>query len=132
MFELVVRIAFSLLVVLGLLWGLAKVARRPFGGRGAGPLRVLARQQLSRGASVAVVRVADRALVLGVSETGGVSLLADADPEVFVEPAPVVARAPSLTGSALSRDTWRQALAFMRGGRSWCLQMRQSTTQDAP
>lgn len=116
MFELVVRIAFSLMVVLGLLWGLAKVARRPFGGRGSGPLRVLARQQLSRGASVAVVRVADRALVLGVSETGGVSLLADADPLLFIDP--VVADAPSVAGSALSRDTWRQALAFVRSGRS--------------
>jgi flagellar protein FliO/FliZ len=119
MFELVIRIAFALLVVLGLLWGLAKVARRPFGGRGAGPLRVLARQQLSRGASVAVVRVADRALVLGVSETGGVSLLADADPSVFTVPAapPATAAAP-LVGSVLSGDTWRQALAFLRSGRT--------------
>jgi flagellar protein FliO/FliZ len=118
MFELAVRIAFSLLVVLGLLWGLAKVARRPFGGRGAGPLRVLARQQLSRGASVAVVRVADRALVLGVSETGGVSLLADADPSVFAVPdAPATTGAP-LMGSALSGATWRQALAFLRSGRT--------------
>ena len=115
MFELVIRIAFALLIVLGLLWGLAKVARRPFGGRGTGPLRVLARQQLTRGTSVAVVRVADRALVLGVSETGGVSLLADADPDVFL--APEAPAAPPV-GSALSADTWRQALTFLRSRRS--------------
>jgi flagellar protein FliO/FliZ len=121
MFELLIRIAFSLLVVLGLLWGLARLARRPLGGRGGGVLEVLARQQLSRGSSVAVVRVADRALVVGVSDAG-VSLLASADLTQF-EQAP---RAPAgagfaeggarggLVGSALSPATWRQAAAFIR------------------
>jgi flagellar protein FliO/FliZ len=108
--ELALRIAFSLLVVFGLLWALARLARRPLAGRRGGALRVLARQQLSRNSSVAVVRVADRALVLGVTDAG-VSLLADADPALFEEPAPV-------RESALSPATWRQALAFLRGGRS--------------
>ena len=52
MFELVLRIGFSLLVVFGLMWGLAKVARRPLSGhRGTGNLSVLNRQQLARGAA---------------------------------------------------------------------------------
>ena len=110
MFELLIRIAFALLVVLGLMWGLARLARRPLGGRGGGALEVLARQQLSRGSSVAVVRVADRALVLGVCDAG-VSLLAAADLTQFEEPPPP----PRTGGSELSPATWRQAAAFVRG-----------------
>ncbi|GAA3149666.1 hypothetical protein GCM10010466_46330 [Planomonospora alba] len=78
MIETVLRITFSLLVVLLLVWGLSKMARKPLSGRGAGVLSVLARQQLSRNSSVAVVRVTDRALVLGVTD-GQVTLLAEAD-----------------------------------------------------
>ena len=124
MIELIVRIAFSLLVVLGLMWGLAKLARRPLAGRGGGALDVLARQQLSRGSSVAVVRVADRALVLGVTDSG-VSLLADADADVFAEytSQPSIrrtkvelepAKGGRLAGSALSPTTWTQAASFFR------------------
>ena len=61
------------------MWGLARLVRRPLGGRGAGALAVLARQPLTRGASVAVVRVGERALVLGVTDQN-VTLLAEADP----------------------------------------------------
>ncbi|GGL47280.1 flagellar biosynthetic protein FliO [Planomonospora parontospora] len=80
MFETVLRITFSLLVVLLLVWGLSKVARKPLAGRSGGLLTVVARQQLSRNSSVAVVRVTDRALVLGVTD-GQVTLLAEADLE---------------------------------------------------
>src|SRR5690349_11086968 len=76
--ELTVRIVFSLLVVLGLLWGLARLAKRPLGARKGGLIDVLGRQQLSRGASVAVVRVADRAMVIGVTDNQ-VTLLSEAD-----------------------------------------------------
>jgi flagellar protein FliO/FliZ len=76
--EITLRILFSLLVVLALMWALAKVARRPLAGRAAGPMAVLARQQLSRNASVAVVKVAGRTLVLGVTDQQ-VSLLGEAD-----------------------------------------------------
>ena len=110
MIELTVRIIFSLLVVFGLLWGLAKLARRPLSGRGGGFLQVVARQQLTRGSAVAVVKVADRALILGVTEQG-VTLLADADPALFEEEP--VAR-DRLAGSALSPATWRQTFAFFR------------------
>src|SRR2546421_12187413 len=78
MLELVLRIGFSLLVVLGLLWVLAKLARRPLAGRGGGTVAVLARQQITRGATVAVVRVLDRALIVGVTD-GQVNLLGEAD-----------------------------------------------------
>src|SRR5438552_16861518 len=87
MLELVLRIGFSLLVVLGLLWVLAKVARRPLAGRGGGGIAVLARQQITRGSTVAVVRVGDRALILGVTD-GQVSLLGEADPASVDSPAP--------------------------------------------
>lgn len=79
MTELVLRIGFSLLIVFGLMWGLAKLARRPLNARrGTGALAVLGRQQLSRGTSVAVIQVADRALVVGVTEQQ-ISLLGETD-----------------------------------------------------
>jgi flagellar protein FliO/FliZ len=88
MIELALRVLCSLTVVFAILWALARLVRRPLGGRGGGTVTVVARQQLSRGSSVAVVKVADRALVLGVSDAG-VSLLADADAALFPEPPPL-------------------------------------------
>lgn len=128
MFELVLRIGFSLLVVFGLLWGLAKVARR--GGiskRGSGSLAVLNRQHLTRGSSVAVVQVADRALILGVTDTQ-VSLLGETDLDAFgAEPQPVQEKHDALpvmpvmtehggrlNGSILSPRTWSSTLDFLR------------------
>jgi flagellar protein FliO/FliZ len=120
--ELVVRIGLSLLLVLGLMWGAARLARRPLNRRGGGLLSVLARQQLSRGSSVAVLRVHDRALVLGVTDQQ-VTLLGEAD-LAAVESAIGPARSGSATvdgpaagalaGSALSRRTWSQALEQLR------------------
>ncbi|HWH01295.1 MAG TPA: flagellar biosynthetic protein FliO, partial [Pilimelia sp.] len=79
MLELLLRITVSLLVVFGLMWGLARLARRPLGGgRGGSALAVLARQQLGRSSAVAVVRVVDRALVLGVTDNQ-ITLLGEAD-----------------------------------------------------
>lgn len=130
MFELVLRIGFSLLVVLGLMWALARVVRRPLGGRGHGPLAVLNRQQLTRGAAVAVVRVADRAIIVGVTDQQ-VSLLGEADVEDFEKPAPehrdhVDVDDPELPGahpaggrgrldgSLLSPSTWTSTVDFLR------------------
>ena len=77
--ELVLRIGFSLLVIMGLLWALARAIRRPLGvHRPHGQLAVLNRQQLSRGAAVTVVKVAERAMILGVTDQQ-VSLLGEAD-----------------------------------------------------
>jgi flagellar protein FliO/FliZ len=78
MVELTVRIVFSLLIVLGLMWGLARFLHRPLRGKRGGLVAVLGRQQLSKGACVAVVRVVDRAMVLGVTD-GQVTLLGEAD-----------------------------------------------------
>lgn len=83
MLELVLRIGFSLLVVLGLMWGLAKLARRPLtGNRGTGNLTVLTRTQLSRTSSVAVVQVVDRAYLLGVTDVQ-INMLAETELSVF-------------------------------------------------
>jgi flagellar protein FliO/FliZ len=119
MLEMVLRIGFSLLVVLGLLWLLGRVIRRPLAGRAAGALAVLARQQVTRGASVALVRVVDRALILGVTD-GHVTLLGEAELAALSVPAdehrePVPGQ-PSgrLDGSVLSPHTWSQTVEFLR------------------
>ncbi len=135
MLELVLRIGFSLLVVLGLLWVLAKLARRPLAGRGSGAIAVLARHQITRASSVAVVRVADRVLILGVTD-GQVTLLGESDASwagTWAGPAerrstaldqpgagrrgsvPVEAvPAGRLDGSVLSPQTWTHAVQFLR------------------
>jgi len=141
--ELTLRIGFSLLVILGLMWGLARLARRPLAARSAGAVAVLSRQHVSRNASVVVVRVADRALVLGVTEQH-VTLLTETDLAVVEGPAAAhrsvveldvtssavaggyaatslpatsapAARPPGrLAGSALSPHTWTQAVSALR------------------
>jgi flagellar protein FliO/FliZ len=132
-FELVIRVVFSLAVVLGLLWFVARTSSRRFGGAARSMVRVVARQPLARTASLAVVEVGDRVLVVGVSENG-VSLLTEMDPselpvEAALDPAEQPAAAqgarrslstPGLTGSVLSTQTWRQAwaAATSRGGGS--------------
>lgn len=64
------RTVVSLAAVLGLVWLLARVARRRGAGAtaGAAGFAVLGRHALGRSAGVAVVRVGDQALVLGVTE----------------------------------------------------------------
>ncbi|MEV6600668.1 flagellar biosynthetic protein FliO [Actinoplanes sp. NPDC051346] len=140
MFELVLRIGFSLLVVFGLMWGLARVARRGgIGRRGHGNLSVLNRQSLSRGSSVAVVQVAGKALILGVTDNQ-VSLLGETELAAFahephvmpvatktdddsVQPDEVLPPAHptvlphhggKLDGSVLSPRTWTSTLDFLR------------------
>jgi flagellar protein FliO/FliZ len=134
LYELALRIGFSLLVIFGLMWGLARLVRRPLGsGRHHGPLlTVLNRQQLSRGAAVTVIRVADRAIILGVTDQQ-VSLLGEADIEDFethhtphrdhlalaedelelpdAHPASAKGR---LDGSLLSPRTWTSTVDFLR------------------
>ena len=134
MFELVIRVVFSLAVVLGLLWFVARTSSRRFGGAARSMVRVVARQPLARTASLAVVEVGDRVLVVGVSENG-VSLLTEMDPSELPVEAPAALPAeqpaaapgarrasptPGLAGSVLSTQTWRQAwaAATSRGGGS--------------
>lgn len=73
------RMLVALVIVLAVMWALAKWARKPLGiGKGDKVMTVLARQQLGRGSSVAVLKLMDRALVLGVTEQG-VQLLAETE-----------------------------------------------------
>src|SRR4051794_30565202 len=141
---MLLRLVLSLGAVIALMWLAARVLRGSMGGRNTGALEILARQQLSRGASVSVVRVADRALVVGVTENH-VSLLAetdldliqlaqeagseatdqDADTSVSVDedgnvrivgqPLPRSGRGSTpLAGSILSPDTWRRTINALR------------------
>jgi flagellar protein FliO/FliZ len=133
------KMALSLAAVLGLMWMLARASRKPLKARAGGQLAVLARQQLSRGTSVAVVKVAGKALVLGVTENQ-VTLLSETDLDAMTEalaPVETVSRTPvdvtdegeaarvaevtdldsrrgALTGSALSPATWKQAIDLLR------------------
>ncbi len=77
---LVARVSGSLVVVLVLAAVLARAVRRGALLRKEGAVRVLHRTGLSREASVAVVEIGDRALLLGVT-SHQVSMLAELDPE---------------------------------------------------
>lgn len=136
--RLVLQLVFSLGIVLALMWVVSKVLRKASGGKGIGNLDVLARRQLGRGASVSVLRVGDRALVVGVTEHS-VQLLAEvgaeefvAAPETTAPQAPAGARtsvlppagagqlpeaAPAqgpLAGSILAPSTWKQTVDVLR------------------
>jgi flagellar protein FliO/FliZ len=118
---LALRVGFSFTVVLGLMWAAARVLRGKYGDRGAGTLEVLARQQVGRSATVTVVRVGDRALVLGVTEQGVTLLgdpITDLGPFAPAVPSPdeksLPLKAGSLDGSLLSPGTWRAPLDALR------------------
>lgn len=101
MLELVIRVVFSLAVVFGLIWLVARTSTRKFGGAARSMVRVVARQPLARTASLAVVEVGDRVLVVGVSENG-VSLLTEMDPDELParEIAPEIAPATAAVAEA--------------------------------
>jgi flagellar protein FliO/FliZ len=92
---LLVRVVVSLGVVLAVMAGAAAVLRRsgvvgrvPAGRRGTrrgGAVEVIARHGLSRTASLAIVRLGERALVLGVTEHQ-VTLLTEVDPDELDAP----------------------------------------------
>lgn len=118
-----VRVVVSLGVVLALLWVGARLLRRTSVVRSTTAIEVLARAQLARNTSLAIVRIADTALVLGVGD-GRVSLVAETDLEAVRaataapvresrEPVTIGLRTP-LAGSALSPATWRTALEQVR------------------
>lgn len=74
------RLLLSLAFVLGLMWLIARRVKRGPGGRGRSGrlIDVLSRQQLSRTASVQVVRVMDQALIVGVTD-GQITVLGETD-----------------------------------------------------
>jgi flagellar protein FliO/FliZ len=126
MLGLVVRLVFSLAIVLGLLLLIARFAGRRFQGRAGAPVHVVHRQPISRGTSVTVVTVGTRILVLGSTEQQ-VTLLTELEPDEIdlpvEEPEPLegeaaprpaavgTGRPGALGGSILSPQTWKQALA---------------------
>ncbi len=137
---LVVRVVFSLLVVLAMMWGLSKALRGRSAPSRAASLEVLSRTAVGRHASVVVLRTRDKGLVVGVTEhsisvLGEMELPQEAAAEVRTPleitadgragaPAPVPrsrhpAAAPAgkpsaLAGSVLAPATWRQTASALR------------------
>jgi len=89
---LVLRAILSLGAVIGLMAFVARGARKRLGLPGTGRrstavrVEILGRQQVAKSASVAVVRTAGRALIIGITE-GSVTVLADADLDALEAPA---------------------------------------------
>lgn len=121
--ELVLRTGAGLCVVMAVMWGLFRLARRGPGGRTGSVVTLLARQPLGRNSAVAVLRVADRALVLGVTdhhvtvlaeaEAGQMAALAQPRRRV-APPMPGTVDDGPLAGSALSPRTWARAVEALR------------------
>jgi flagellar protein FliO/FliZ len=118
-FVIAMRLVLSLAVVLGLLALAARAAKAGgFGGarRAAAPIAILARQGVARSASVVVVRAADRALVLGVTDHT-ISLLAEVDPSAMETQEAEPARTPVLAGAPYGdprTPSWRDPLDALR------------------
>jgi flagellar biogenesis protein FliO len=126
---LLVRVVVSLGVVLVVMWGAATVLRRSGvvgtaatgrrGGRRTAPVEVVARHGLARGASVIVVRLGGRALVLGVTEQH-VSLLTEIDPAELDAPVDALDTGSSDAGSTAGPGIgsgslpWKVALEQLR------------------
>jgi flagellar protein FliO/FliZ len=94
------RVLVSLAAVLGVMWVLARRMRAGKRGRATKLIDVLGRQALSRSASVAVVRVGDKALVVGVTDNQ-VSVLSETD---LAAAEALVAEAQAGTQSGRSRS----------------------------
>jgi flagellar protein FliO/FliZ len=122
---LLVRVVVSLGVVLAVMAGAAAVLRRSgvvgtasTGKRGlrrrSNPVEVIARHGLSRGASIAVVRLGGRALVIGVTEHQ-VSLLTEVDPAEFdAPPEEDITAGPAGPGIGAGSLPWKIALEQLR------------------
>jgi flagellar protein FliO/FliZ len=135
---LLLRVVVSLGLVLAVLWFAAKGLRSSQRRSRAGvDVDVLTRQPLAQKSSLAVVRLGDRALVLGVTESRVELLhetaLADVllpEPEsaqpASAQPVPQPGQVPALrpvperpvagrlAGSALSPQTWSRAVQVLR------------------
>lgn len=101
--EMFVRLALSLAVVVGLMWAGATMLRRrgivhsPRSRKNGGiEIELLARRSLGRNSSVAVLRVGERAMVVGITDQN-VTKLDDADVDeidLAIEPTRTVAPGP--------------------------------------
>jgi flagellar biosynthetic protein FliO len=113
------RLIFSLAVVIGLMWIAATMLRRR--GMGTAPGRrarpgvqveVLARRPLGRNASVAVIRIGARSMVLGVTDHQ-VTKLDDADiDEIDLEEARTTWTVPP--GAQQPTSAWKAMLDQIR------------------
>jgi flagellar protein FliO/FliZ len=122
---LLVRVVVSLGVVLAVMAGAAAMLRRSGvtgtamsgrrGSRRTPPVQVVARHGLSRGASVTVVRLGGRALVLGVTEHQ-VSLLTEIDPAELDTPNDETVAAAGSAGPGIGPGSlpWKVALEQLR------------------
>ena len=118
---LLVRVVVSLGVVLALMAGAGAVLRRSGlagtsapGRRGARrPVEVVARHGLSRGASITVVRLGDRGLVLGVTDHQ-VTLLTEIDPAELEAPPDEQAAGPPAPGIGAGSLPWKVAIEQLR------------------
>lgn len=79
---LTLRMVFGLGVVVFLLWALSRLAARGRKVGGRSPLKVLGRQTLAKGATVSLVQVAGRVLVVGTT-SGSVNLLTELTEDEF-------------------------------------------------
>ena len=120
---LLARVVVSLGVVLAVMAGAAAVLRRSGvtgtalsgrrGSRRTPPVQVIARHGLSRGASLTVVRLGGRALVLGVTEHQ-VSLLTEIDPAELDSLNDEAAAGPAGPGIGPGSLPWKVALEQLR------------------
>lgn len=83
--ELAFRLVGSLALVVGLLFLIARLVNRRMRPSAGAAVQIVARQQLTRSAGVAVVTVGDRVLVVGTTEHQ-VSLLAEMEPDELAGP----------------------------------------------
>jgi len=115
------RLIFSLAVVIGLMWVAANVLRKR-GFSGANPRRgprgpqvdLVARRALGRNAAIAVVRVGDRSMVVGITDhqvtnLGDVELLPGDDIELNEGNTWTVS-----SGATGSTSAWKTMLEQMR------------------
>ena len=120
-FALFARLIFSMGIVLGLMWIAARVLQR----KGLGPvakrqaravdLELLARKNVGRHASIAVVRAAGQAMVVGITEHE-ITKLADADlMAIDLEAEAEVAAA----SEAASQGTAAPQQGFATPGQAW-------------
>jgi flagellar biogenesis protein FliO len=122
--ELLLRLVISLAIMGVLLWGVVRVGRgrrgRALLGAVAGArvdqIELRARRQLSRSASLTLVRVGSRTLLLGIGD-GGVAVLAEGDDLTVVDTAgatidgePAGTRAPGADGPGPARTGAMDAL----------------------
>lgn len=112
------RLALTLVLVIGLIWGTMWLARKFMKGRWAGrqdaAVRIIDRVHLAPKKSIDIVAIGGRVLVLGVTDTT-VGLLTELQPGDL----PGLAAEPGLpkpleTSAGQRRDAWRQARQRMR------------------